>query len=139
MGQRHAGQGLGTKDDHGKEESSLGRWLEKQRAVAVKGDLPADKRRALDEAGNWLAPPRAQLDLRRWDIRLEELAAFVEAESRFPSYRYAESDTERVLGNWLHGQRQQVSRGKLSAGQLQSLQEMVPGWNARQPRRRRSG
>lgn len=87
----------------------------------------------MDEAGKWQAPPRAQLDLRRWEVRVEELAAFVEAGSPFPSYRYAESDTKRVLGNWLHGQRQQVSQGKLSAGQLQSLRDTVPGWNARQP------
>lgn len=116
---------------HGPEESSLGRWLEKQRGAAVKGELPEAKRRALDEAGNWMAPPRSHLNILRWDARLEELAKFVAAESRLPSYRYAATDAERVLGNWLHTQRQQLSRGKLSAGQLQSLQETVPEWQTR--------
>lgn len=119
---------------HGPLESSLGRWLAKQRAAALKGELTEEKRRALDQAGDWEKLPRAHLDAQRWNGRLVELEGFVSRHARFPSYRAA-STHERVLGTWLHTQRQSVSRGKISPGQLQALHDRVPGWDTwrRQP------
>lgn len=114
---------------HGPEESSLGRWLERQRGEAVKGELDEDRRRALDAAGDWMTPPRVQLETRRWRQHLQELADFAIREGRLPSHRRAVTETERILANWLHGQRQGASRGELSAGRLQALQDSVPGWN----------
>ncbi|MET4143753.1 helicase associated domain-containing protein [Arthrobacter sp. UYCo732] len=111
------------------EETSLGRWLERQRAAAGKGELDEEHRRALDAVGDWRTPPRVQLEARRWRQRLEELARFAMVEGRLPSHRTPRTDTERVLGNWLHGQRRRASRGDITAGHLQALQDAVPGWN----------
>lgn len=55
---------------HSESESSLGRWLAKQRAAAARGDLHRDKCRALAAAGAWEATPRSQRDARRWEERL---------------------------------------------------------------------
>lgn len=110
-------------------ESSLGRWLARQRAAAARSNLPEEKRRALAAARNWEDTPRSQKDAQRWEERLAGLAAFVASESRFPSYRRPRSETERILGTWLHGQRQGASNYRLTADQLESLQDRIPGWN----------
>jgi hypothetical protein len=114
---------------HGASESSLGRWLAKQRTGAARGDLHQEKRRALAAAGAWEATPRSQSDARRWEERLGGLAAFWASEGRLPSYRRPSSETERLLGTWLHSQRQQASNKQLTADKRQSLQDHVPGWN----------
>lgn len=114
---------------HSDSESSLGRWLAKQRAAAARGGLSQEKRRALAVAGAWEATPRSQNDARRWEERLAGLTAFVALQSRLPSYRRPYSETERLLGTWLHGQRQRAFHNRLSADQLQSLQDKIPGWN----------
>lgn len=110
-------------------ESSLGRWLTKQRAAAARSNLSEGKRRALAAVRNWEATPRSQKDAQRWEERLAGLAAFMASESRFPSYRRPRSETERILGTWLHGQRQGASNNRLTADQLESLEDRVPGWN----------
>lgn len=110
-------------------ESHLARWLAQQRSAASLNNLPVEKRRALAALGDWESTPRAQNDARRWEERLEGLAAFVAQEGRFPSYRRPPSERERLLGTWLHGQRQRAFNHQLAANRLQSLQERVPGWN----------
>lgn len=114
---------------HGDAESSLGRWLAKQRAAAARGDLPEEKRRALSAVEDWEATPRSQQDARRWEERLGGTAAFFAQEGRLPSYRRPGSERERLLGTWLHSQRQQASKNELTADKLRSLQDRVPGWN----------
>lgn len=114
---------------HSDSESSLGRWLAKQRSAAAQRDLSEEKRQALAAAGDWESTPRSQKDARRWDERLAGLAAFLASESRLPSYRRPCSETERLLGTWLHGQRQRAFNHQLSVDQLRSLQDSVPDWN----------
>jgi hypothetical protein len=114
---------------HGDVESRLARWLAQQRSAASLNNLPVEKRRALAVLGDWASTPRAQNDARRWEERLEGLAAFVGKEGRFPSYRRPTSERERLLGTWLHGQRQRAFNHRLRADRLQSLHERVPGWN----------
>jgi hypothetical protein len=110
-------------------ESRLARWLAQQRSAASLNNLPVEKRRALAALGDWESTPRAQNDARRWEERLEGLAAFVAKEGRFPSYRRPSSERERLLGTWLHGQRQRAFHHRIRADRLQSLQHRVPGWN----------
>lgn len=110
-------------------EVSLGRWLAKQRALAERDKLAEEERCALNAVGDWEVTPRAHQDNLRWQVRLSELGDFVTAERRLPSHRRAASEKERLLGTWLHGQRQRALNGLLSPDQLRSLQDRTPGWN----------
>lgn len=113
---------------HGHTESSLGRWLAKQRAASARGCLNKDQRDALTRVGGWEANPRSQRDARRWQQRLAGLAEFVALERRFPSYRRPTSEAERVLGTWLHTQRQAAVSRQLPAEQLHAMDVQIPGW-----------
>lgn len=114
---------------HGGVESRLSRWLAQQRSAASLNNLPVEKRRALAALGDWETTPRALNDARRWEERLEAVVAFVAQEHRFPSYRRPTSERERLLGTWLHGQRQRAFSHQLAADRLESMEDRVPGWN----------
>lgn len=114
---------------HGDVESRLARWLARQRSAASLNDLPVEKRRALAALGDWERTPRAQNYAHRWEERLEGVAAFVAQEGRFPTYRRPSSERERLLGTWLHSQRQRAFNRQLDPDRLHSLQERLPGWN----------
>jgi hypothetical protein len=114
---------------HGDEESSLARWLAHQRSASALNDFPQEKRRALAATGDWESTPRSQKDALRWEERLDGVAAFVAQEGRYPSYRRASSEIERLLGTWLHIQRQAASHSQLAMDRLQAINDRVPGWN----------
>lgn len=114
---------------HGDEESSLGRWLANQRSASAFSNFPQHKRRALAATGDWESTPRSQKDALRWEERLDGVAAFVVHGGRYPSYRRASSEIERLLGTWLHIQRQAASHSLLAMDRLQSINDRVPGWN----------
>ncbi|WP_370871366.1 helicase associated domain-containing protein [Pseudarthrobacter oxydans] len=87
----------------------------------------------------WMQDQRSRTDRERWHARLEELRRFRELEGRWPRFRAPVAEEERVLGVWLHLQRQKFGRGSLLAHELQLLDLCAPGWNAWRVKRMTSG
>ncbi|WP_442951375.1 helicase associated domain-containing protein [Paenarthrobacter sp. Z7-10] len=84
---------------------------------------------ALDSLGTWRTPQRTIHDGQRWIHRLTELRSFVAQQRRWPRYKNPHTEAERILGVWLHGQKQNHTRNKLSPAQTRLLDERVPGWS----------
>jgi len=96
--------------------SALGRWLNNQRALMVKGKLNKYRRNALEDLGvvtikSW-----------GWDAKLEELEAFKKKHGHCNvPYRYIEN---RQLGNWVVLQRRNHKSGKLSKDRRSKLKKI---------------
>jgi hypothetical protein len=110
-------------------ELSLARWVGRQRTAARNGSLDPSWRRALDRAGNWQESARTQRDDARWRARLDLLSEFKSNEGRWPSYRHYANESERILGTWLHQQRQGAFNVSLLPEKRKLLDAAVPGWN----------
>jgi hypothetical protein len=110
-------------------ERKLANWLSVQRRLARAGDLTAAKRDALAAIPGWETPLRQIVDERRWQGRLAELVAYRNEHKRWPRYRGALNEQERVLGVWLHARRQEASRRTLAQERQARLDTAVPGWN----------
>lgn len=108
----------------------LAQWLSHQRKLARAGRMPEDRRRILAALPGWDRNQRAELDAERWAARLEQLVVFREAEGRWPRFRGPQDEAERVLGVWLHAQRQAFGAGQLTSIEVQLMDAKVPGWNA---------
>lgn len=78
---------------------------------------------------------RKELERKRWQERLVELHDFKVRYGTWPRFRNAVSEAERILGVWLHGQRQKASRDGLSARELQALDAAATGWNTWRPQK----
>lgn len=115
---------------HGKAEGedSLAGWLVAQRRALADGLLTPEKISALDAAGPWRWTAEKIRDEERWHERLAELAVFVQKEGRWPRWRGAQSEHERVIGVWLHTQRQNNHRGRLGQEQRSRLDATTPKW-----------
>jgi hypothetical protein len=92
--------------------------------------LPEDRRQILAVLPGWDSSQRADLDAERWETRLEQLRAFAAAEGRWPRFRNPADEAERVLGVWLHSQRQAFGDGRLTSAEVTLLDAKVRGWNA---------
>ncbi|MBG0741825.1 helicase associated domain-containing protein [Paeniglutamicibacter antarcticus] len=110
-------------------EPSLARWLSQQRSAARHGRLGHAAEEALDSLGNWRTPQRTLHDGQRWIHRLTELRSFIDQERRWPRYKGPRTEEERILGVWLHGQKQKHTRNTLTPAQIWFLDERVPGWS----------
>lgn len=110
-------------------ERSLAQWLSLQRRAYKSGTLREDRQRILAALPGWDRNPRAEMEAERWVARLEELREFCAAEGRWPRYRESADETERVLGGWLHRQRQAFGACLLAPTELRLLDSGVPGWN----------
>lgn len=108
----------------------LAQWLSLQRRACRAGTLTEDRRSVLSVLPGWASNQRAAAEAGRWLTRLEELQAFRAAEGRWPRFRCSVDEAERVLGVWLHVQRQSFGNGRLTRDQKKLLNSMVPGWNA---------
>lgn len=60
-----------------------------------------------------------------------ELQNFKTEHGKWPRFRKADSEAERVLGVWLHAQRQKAQNGQLAENNQRALDTAVPGWNTR--------
>lgn len=109
-------------------ERHLAKWVSAQRSADRKGKLLPARRMSLDSIGKWYLPSRA-FATDHWRRRLEQLATFQTEQGRLPSYKNSVDPAERLLGVWLHVQRQQSSRDLLSEIRRRALDEAVPGWN----------
>ncbi|WP_395940353.1 helicase associated domain-containing protein [Arthrobacter sp. U41] len=108
----------------------LANWLSIRRRAARAGDLNEAERQLLAVLPGWEDSPRSRSDAERWNRRLEELRAFRASEGRWPQFRRPVPESERVLGVWLHAQRQTFGAGQLQTEALSQLDSTVPGWNA---------
>lgn len=108
----------------------LARWLSELRRADRAGKVSDDRRALLAVLPAWDRNQRPQLEAERWRVRLGQLSAFRLAEDRWPRFRGARDEAERVLGVWLHAQRQDFGAGGLSGEEVQLLDAAAPGWNA---------
>lgn len=119
-----------TSGDPDPENRRLARWLSELRRADRAGKLLDDRRKLLAVLPGWDQNQRPKIEAERWMTRLEELRTFREAGGRWPRFRDARDEAERVLGVWLHAQRQDFGAGRLSDEEVELLDASVPGWNA---------
>ena len=112
-------------------EGELALWIAEQRRRHRRGLLSEDRIILLDAAGPWQLSSRALADEQRWWTRLKEAATNRRETGRWPRWRNPDNEQERVLGVWIHGQRQQLTRALLTDDKLAALNENLPGWSER--------
>lgn len=123
-----------TSNDPNFQRRRLAHWLSVQRRASSNGTLTQAKKAALEVLPRWEENQRLARDRMRWLDRLDGVRAFKTEHKRWPRFRKAESETERILGVWLHGQRQKALRNGLLSHEHKSLDAVIPGWNTwRQP------
>lgn len=127
---REANGRFPTSGDSGPAAKRLAQWLSLQRRAHVAGVLPVDRRQVLDAMPGWDRNQRAVQEAERWASRLEELRAFRVEAGRWPRFRNSVDEDERVLGVWLHGQRQAFGAGRLTVEQVGQLDAAAPDWRA---------
>jgi Helicase associated domain len=110
-------------------ENTLAGWLGAQRTEFRKGRIRPEMLELLGTIEAWDVPARTAADRQRWQQRLTDLQVFLDGEHRWPRYRGYRSEEERVLGVWLHIQKQKHRNGDLPDGYAQALTEAAPGWD----------
>lgn len=99
-------------------ERALQQWLKRQQRLESQGLLAADRAEALDRVdGDW----RANQSALSWEDNLAKAILDYQTRGRVPG-------NDEGAGPWLRQQRSRMSAGKLSADQLQALDEAIPGW-----------
>jgi hypothetical protein len=119
-----------TSGDPDPERRRLATWLSVQRRSHGGGQLAANKRDALRVLPGWENDQRRERERQRWHARAADLQAFKAERGRWPRFRGHVDEAERVLGVWLHAQRQSYGRGQLDERETRLLDSKVPGWNA---------
>ncbi len=110
-------------------ESSLYSFLQYQREQYRAGKLPESKKVYLDDqVPGWLTPPKAEREQALWQQRVTELEKFIRNHGRYPRYKQAVDDSEKVLAVWLQRQRQCSRTGNLGLLRERQLNTAVPGW-----------
>lgn len=107
----------------------LAHWLSIQRRADRAGRMSEERRRLMSALPGWANNQRSKEAATRWQVRLGELQGFRGREGRWPRFRNAVDEDERVLGVWLHAQRQKASGGQLGAVEKHRLDATLPGWN----------
>jgi hypothetical protein len=110
-------------------ENTLAGWLGAQRSEFRLGTIRPEMLELLGTIEAWDVPARTAADRQRWQHRLEDLQVFLEREERWPRYRGYKSEPERVLGVWLHTQKQKHRNGDLPKSYEQALTNATPGWD----------
>jgi hypothetical protein len=116
-------------------EQTLAGWLYRRRREAAAGTLSPALRDVLGVIPGWdQASPRQAEDEARWQRRLGEVRAFRKASGGLPRHQKTDDPLERVLGVWLHGQRINYNRGKMTREKKSQLDKVLPGWREGRPR-----
>ena len=110
-------------------ETALASWLSAQRRKHLDGGLRPEALELLKAIPDWEVSARALEDRQRWHQRLAELRLFLDSEGRWPRYRGYRSEDERVLGVWLHGQKQKLTNRLLTEEEVRALTDAAPGWD----------
>ncbi|MFJ6003393.1 helicase associated domain-containing protein [Arthrobacter sp. NPDC092385] len=107
----------------------LYRWIEAQRRQHDAGTLAQDRVDALNRLGEWIGTRKGGPE-QLWAQRLEEVQPFWASAGRFPYYDPDRHPDEKVLAVWLGRQRTWWWKGQLRADRQESLDRVLPGWNA---------
>jgi len=110
-------------------ETALASWLSVQRRKHLEGSLRPEALELLADIPDWNMSARALDDRQRWHQRLAELQLFLDLEGRSPRYRGYKTEHERILGVWLHGQKQKLTNRLLTIEEVRLLTESAPGWD----------
>ncbi len=110
-------------------ESSLASWLSVQRRKNLDGGLRPEALELLKDIPDWELSARTLKDRQRWNQRLTELQLFLDSVGRWPRYGGYKTEHERILGVWLHGQKQKLTNRLLTHEEIRSLTEAAPGWD----------
>ncbi|WP_149483026.1 helicase associated domain-containing protein [Mycolicibacterium sp. P1-18] len=98
----------------------LGEWVHNQRCAFKRGDLRADRERALAGLPGWSWAPFED----RWEEQFGRLEAYTKRHGRIPK---PSGTGECALGAWVDAQRRNHAMGILTAGRRERLQGL-PGW-----------
>lgn len=116
-------------------EQALVSWLYRQRRESAQGTLSPVFRDGLSAIPGWDQPSRGKAaDEARWQQRLKEVKAIRRAGGEWPRHQKTDDPQERTLGVWLHGQRINYNRGKLTLEKKLQLDKVLPGWREGRPR-----
>lgn len=106
------------------EDHSVALWCAAQRNEYACGDLPDERRSALEAVPGWTWRPR----LSAWDEIANEVEAWMAGHDREPRKSGDETPREEArLGDWMSARRGEFKRGKLSAERVERLLA-IPGW-----------
>ncbi|MET1154461.1 Helicase associated domain protein [Arthrobacter sp.] len=119
-----------TSRDPDAERRRLATWLSVQRRLNRDGRLTAVQKDALQKLPGWENDQRKELERQRWRARVVDLRAFKAERGKWPRFRRPVDETERVLGVWLHAQRQKFGAGLLTKDEIRLLNSNAPGWNS---------
>jgi len=109
-------------------ERSMEAWIRQRRSEAAVGTLHPSYRDGLARIPGWDTNARTAADEARWHARLAELVRYRAEGIDWPRHREYDTEEERVLGVWIHGQRQKFREGTLSPGKAAQLDAAIPGW-----------
>lgn len=114
-----------TSNTAGALEVFLYHWVRAQREASSAGRLTGRQERQLEAIPRWTVLGRDQINDRHWAGRLRACTAFLEQQSRLPSYRAGTTDHERTLGAWLSRQQARRHRGVLTATRAEALDQLL--------------
>ena len=112
------------------EESSLARWVANQRALHIRGELPAIQITLMNMLLGWTYREPTANRNNHWRECHAALLAFVAESGYLPRYKRYDSEREHSLGVWLHTQHQGRAEGRLEQLRLKALDEALPSWHS---------
>ncbi|MHA7277939.1 helicase associated domain-containing protein [Arthrobacter sp. Hz1] len=111
-------------------ENRLAVWIAAQRKQIRNGSMSPHRRELLQAAlGDWIGPPRPEVETHLWDRRLAEVADVIAREGHPPRFRRGVGRSENTLATWLVTQRGLHHRGTLNPIRRTLLDERIPGWD----------
>ncbi|MHA7199792.1 helicase associated domain-containing protein [Arthrobacter alkaliphilus] len=126
---------LPAADAKSSHEQALVSWLYRRRRESAQGTLSPVFRDGLGPIPGWDQASRGKAaDEARWQQRLKEVEAIRKAGGEWPRHQKTDDPQERTLGVWLHGQRINYNRGKLTREKKLQLDKVLPGWREGRPR-----
>jgi len=112
-------------------ERRLHRWVLDQGRAYRNSEMSASKIILLDGLIGWSIDTRQQERDEVWRTKLASLIEFTATYERTPRYQNHSSETERVLGVWLHVQHQKRAEGTLLPWRLKIMDEAFIHWQSR--------
>ncbi len=103
-------------------EKILGTWIQNRRRAHRNGTLPQRQVEKLEQISGWSWKNALT---KRWQTNCEKVLAFVRKNGRLP---YRNSEKETTLANWVHTQRENYQKKRLSQQRIERL-EQIPRWS----------
>lgn len=112
-------------------ERRLHRWVLAQGGAYRNGEMSAPKIILLEGLIGWSIDTHQQELDEAWRAKFTSLIEFTATHKRTPRYQNHSSETERVLGVWLHVQHQKRAEGTLLKWRFKMMDDAVPHWQSR--------